>query len=128
MKNNFSLNLGLLILRVVAGAFMLAAHGWPKLMKFETSFHKFANPIGLGSEASYILVVFAEVLCAFLVIIGWFGRFAAIPLVINMAVAGYIVHGNDAWNKQEFAYLYGVIFLALVFTGMGKFSIDGGKR
>ena len=119
-----NVNIALLVLRVVIGIFMLT-HGWGKM---ETLFGsepiQFADPIGLGATFSLALTVFAEVLCSILIIIGLGTRLAAIPLLITMLVAAFIVHANDGFGKQEFALLYGVIYLTIALVGAGKYSLD----
>lgn len=117
-------SIGLLLLRVFLGTTMLVAHGWGKLLKFGSFPPKFADPIGLGPTVSLALAVFAEVGCALLLILGLFTRFAAFPLFFTMIVAAFIIHGGDPWYKKEFALLYGVPFLMLMFTGAGRYSLD----
>ena len=85
---------------------------------------QFADPIGMGVELSLVLAVFAEFFCAILLILGFTSRLAAIPLMITMFVAGFIVHGADPFQVKEFALLYGIVFTALLITGPGKFSLD----
>ncbi|MEX0965947.1 MAG: DoxX family protein [Bacteroidia bacterium] len=119
-----SVNMGLLVLRVFSGSFMLFAHGYPKLKSFNERFSTFSDPLGVGSEISYLFAVGAEFLCSILVILGLFTRVAVIPLIITMLVAALIVHADDPWSKQEFALLYAVTFTTLFFTGAGKFSMD----
>ncbi len=115
---------GKLILRLGLGGFMLG-HGWPKLMKLLAGGEiAFADPIGLGPTFSLVLAVFAEFVCAILLIIGYKTRWAAIPLIITMLVAGLIVHGDDPWGKKEFALLYAVGYIAIALLGAGKYSID----
>lgn len=114
----------LLILRVVIGFFMLT-HGWGKMQTlFSGEQIQFADPIGLGATFSLVLAVFAEVLCSILLIIGLGTRLAAIPLLITMLVAAFIVHANDGFGKQEFALLYAVIYLTIGMIGAGKYSLD----
>ena len=123
-------SVGLLILRLGIGGLMLT-HGWGKLqMLIEGQFDQFSDPIGLGSAASLVLIVFAEFVCSLLVMIGLGTRLFAVPLVFGMAVAAFVVHASDPWTmgqgaSKEPALLYLVPFLALVFTGAGRFSIDG---
>jgi putative oxidoreductase len=118
-------SLGLLILRVVAGGMILLGHGWPKLMRFSDLSSRFPDPLGLGSTTlSLSLVLLAEVFCAVAVILGFATRFVAIPLVITMLVAAFIIHADDPWQKKEFALLYALPFLTLICTGPGKFSVD----
>ena len=115
---------GLLVLRLASGGFMLACHGWGKLTNFGARWGKFGDPIGLGPEVSLILTVFAEFFCSLALIIGFKTRAAAVPLLITMLVIATIVHADDPWNKKEFALLYAIPFLTLIFTGGGKYSLD----
>lgn len=124
MKNATWNDIGLLVLRVGVGAFMLFAHGWGKLAGFGELAGKFPDPIGVGSTVSLVLAIFAEVLCALLVIVGLGTRFAAVPLLVTMLVAAFVVHADDPWSKQEFALLYAIPFLTLVFTGGGRYALD----
>jgi len=116
--------IGLLVLRLGAGGLMLFAHGWGKLANFGERAANFRDPIGLGPELSLTLTVFSEVVCAGLVMLGLATRLASIPLVITMAVIVFIVHGNDPFRQQELPLLFGLAFLALLFTGPGKLSLD----
>ncbi len=118
-------DLALLLLRVVFGALMIADHGWKKMLKFFADGPlEFGDPIGLGAPLSLVLVVFAEVACALLLILGLFTRLASIPLVVTMTVAAFVVHGNDGLAKMEMALLYLAVFLALGLSGPGWYSLD----
>jgi putative oxidoreductase len=117
-------NIALLILRLSSGGFMLFAHGLPKLMDFTARATRFPDPLGIGPTASLSLAIFAEVFCAALIIFGLATRFAAIPLIITMAVAAFIVHASDPFARQELPLLFGAVFLALALTGGGEFSLD----
>ena len=130
-KNSFNsgnypkhVDAALLILRIVIGVFMLT-HGWGKMQSlFSGEPIQFPDPIGLGATFSLALTVFAEVLCSILIIIGLGTRLAAIPLLITMLVAAFIIHANDGFGKQEFALLYAVIYLTIAMIGAGKYSLD----
>lgn len=117
-------SLGLLILRLGVGGFMLWFHGMPKLLNFSEKAATFPDPLGVGNSLSLGLAVFAEFFCSILLIWGILTRLAAIPLFATMITAAFIIHGEDPWNKKEFALLYAIPFLTLVFTGGGMFSID----
>jgi putative oxidoreductase len=117
-------SIGLLILRLPAGGMLLSAHGWGKLMRFSERSAQFSDPLGVGPAASLALAVFAEVFCAAAVVLGAATRFAAVPIVIMLLVAAAIVHADDPWRNKEFALIYAVPFLALVFTGGGRYSFD----
>jgi putative oxidoreductase len=119
-----TVNIALLILRVSVGVFMLT-HGMVKFFKlFGDEPIAFADPIGIGETASLILAVFAEVFCSVLLIFGLATRLAAIPLIITMFVAGFIVHAGDEFRVKEMAFLYLIIYIAIALKGAGKFSVD----
>lgn len=124
MKHTTSTSIGLLVIRVGLGSLMLVSHGWGKLVGFSGLTGSFPDPLGLGSTLTLILAVFAEVLCSILLIVGLGTRFAAVPLLATMLVAALIVHAADPWARQEFALVYAVGFLALIFTGGGQFALD----
>lgn len=122
---SLQLDLGLLILRLVGGGAMLT-HGLPKLQKILAGNYQFADPIGLGPELSLFLVTFAEVVCAVLIIVGLLTKLAALPLIIDMAVAFFIVHQADPFGDKEITLVFLGIFLTLFLTGPGRYSLDRG--
>lgn len=117
--------LGLLILRVGFASAIAFNHGLSKLLNFKASMGSFPDPIGLGSTVSLSLTVFAEFLCAILVIFGIYTRLAVIPLVICMGVAFFVIHGSDPFAKKEMAFLFFTAFSAILAAGPGRFSVDG---
>lgn len=119
-------DLAALLLRLGAGGTMLWMHGWPKLASFAQKLNSFPDPLGVSSPVSLTLAVFAEVLCAGLIVLGVATRLAAIPLLVTMLVAAFIVHGADPFAKKELALLYGTCFMALVFSGSGAYRVKLG--
>ncbi|MDX1566134.1 MAG: DoxX family protein, partial [Phycisphaeraceae bacterium] len=130
-RQDLHTSIGLLILRVGLGGYMLT-HGFSKLQKvLDGQFDKFADPIGIGSGPSLVMITFAEFGCALLVMAGLATRLAAIPLVIGMAVAALVFHADDPWTmaqasngSKEPALMYLFAFATLIFTGAGQFSLD----
>lgn len=123
MKNSTVNNLGLLLLRLGFGGIMLT-HGIPKLLMLISGDFNFGDPIGIGAPASLILAVMGEVVFPILVIIGFKTRLAAIPVILTMIIAGFIVHANDPFGVKEKAFLFLIGFLAIALLGAGKYSID----
>lgn len=119
-----NINIALLILRITVGLFMLT-HGMGKFYKLVGDAPiQFIDPLGVGASTSLALTVFSEVLCSILLIIGLGTRLAAIPLLITMLVAAFIVHGADGFGKQELALIYATIYLVIALVGAGKISLD----
>ena len=126
MKTNYT-DFGLLLLRIGFAGMMLT-HGIPKLGLLFESPIKFADPIGVGAIPSLILTLIGEVVAPIFILIGFKTRLAAIPGIITMAVAAFIVHGADAIGVKEKAILYLIGFLAIFLMNAGKYSIDGSKK
>lgn len=114
-------DLGLLLLRISAGGFMIT-HGWAKVTNYAAYSTQFADPIGLGQQMSLNLAIFAEVGCAMLLVIGLFSRLALIPLMVTMSVAAFVAHAADPFQKKELALLYLVMYVVLFLMGPGKYS------
>ena len=125
MKFTNQSDLALLLLRITFGGLMFINHGMGKAERvLSGELTKFGDPIGLGPEVSLVLAAFAEAVCAVLIVLGLFTRWAAIPLIITMIVAVFVVHMDDPFKKMEMGLLYLTAFLAIFMTGPGRYSID----
>ena len=124
MKSSLQNNLGLAILRM-GGAGLLLTHGVPKLQRlFAEGPIEFADPLGIGAAPTLFLAVFSEFLCAILVLIGFKTRWASIPIVITMLVAGLIQHAGDPFGSKEKSFLFLLVFLTILLLGPGAYSVD----
>ena len=125
MNNTQKLDISLLLMRLTFGGLMIINHGWGKLEKLLAGPPiKFGDPLGVGTELSRQLAVFGEVICAFLLVIGLFTRWAAIPALITMLVAAWIVHGGDPFKEQEKALLFAAAYVVRLILGPGRYSLD----
>lgn len=140
-RTDLTTSIGLLLLRLGMGGFMMS-HGWGKVqMLIAGNFEGFGDPIGIGSPLSLVLVVGAEFVCAGLVMLGFATRFTALPIVMAMGVAAFVAHGGDPWTmgegarlfmekqapswaSKEPALLFLIPYLTLALTGAGRFSVD----
>ncbi len=117
-------DLGYLTLRLSFGGTIFWQHGWPKLMSFSERMDHFPDPFGLGGTFSLILIVFAEVVCGAMVVLGLWTRMALIPLILGMAVIAFMLKGGADFGEKELALVYLFAFVVLLFTGSGRFSVD----
>lgn len=117
-------DLGLLLVRLLAGGMMLT-HGLPKIDRLTGEGPvKFADPFGLGPEISLVLVLFAEVACSILVMIGYKTRLATLPLMFTMLVAAFYIHGADPFGEKELPLLFFTLFGSILISGGGNYSVD----
>ena len=118
-----SISFSLLVLRLFLGGLMMP-HGYQKLKNFTTGTAGFSDPFHIGGTASLSLTIFAELFCALLVVLGLMTRVACIPLIIVMSVALFYSHQGQIFGDGEHAALYLSGYIALLFTGPGKISLD----
>ena len=123
--SNTAFSFATLILRLALGIIMLAAHGYDKLQHFTKYSAQFPDPFHIGSKIALSLDIFAEFFCSCLIILGLFTRLACIPLIVAMSVALFYVHHGDAFGVGEKDVLFLTGFIALLFLGPGKASVDG---
>jgi putative oxidoreductase len=122
-SRNTLTSVGLLVLRIAISGLMLV-HGLQKVTAFSELKGKFADPLGMGSQLSLISAIGAEVGCSLLLILGLGKRMAAIPLAFTMIIALFLIHAEHDWKVKELAAVYLGIYVSLIFTGAGEFSLD----
>ncbi|MDF2383911.1 DoxX family protein [Nostoc ellipsosporum NOK] len=118
-------NFGILLIRLFAGTAMALNHGYDKLIHYQSKLAQggVGDPFGIGTSASLSLAIFAEFFCAIFVAVGLLTRLVTIPLIVAMSVAFFMAH-HARMGEGELAGIYLVIFVALLFVGPGKISVD----
>ncbi len=125
-RSNSAVNdTGLLLLRVFAGLAMAFGHGIGKIPPSE----KFIDGVeAMGFPLPFIFAWAAslsEFLGGIFIALGLLTRPSAFFLVITMATAAFVRNAGDGFSGQEKAMLYMFVYGALLFTGAGRFSLDG---
>lgn len=120
-----------LVLRVVLGGLMIA-HAYQKLLIGPATFGRVLA--GLGVPAANVVcyvVTYTELVGGGLLIVGLLSRLAALALTIDLVVAIVLVKANvgiiaergmGSGAELDLAYIAG--FLAILFGGPGRFSLD----
>lgn len=117
-------DVGLLVLRVGFALPMLVYHGWGKWVNFGERAPEFFDPLGLGPTTSLALAIFAEVICALLLIVGFATRLAAAAVVANFAVILFIVQQGKTFDELELPLLFWICAIVVALTGPGRLSVD----
>jgi len=112
-----------LLLRIIFGG-LFVYYGYSKLSAYNQILPMFGDIIGIGSKLSFNLVIFAELGCGFLVLIGFLTRITVIPIFITMLVAFFIAHANDPFTVKAPAFIFLLLSIVIFVLGSGKFSID----
>ena len=122
---------GKLILRLTLGILMLL-HGIAKIFGGVDGLEKMVAGAGLPSVLAYGVYV-GEVLAPLLVIFGFFSRFGAAIIVVNMLFAIFLAHRADLFLLTrsggwalELQGFFLFTALALVFMRPGRFAINRG--
>jgi putative oxidoreductase len=119
----------LAVLRIVT-AYLFMAHGTAKL--FAMPHNKMFDGLQLMSLMGVAGVL--EVFGGLLILIGLFTRPVAFVLSGFMAVAYFMAHASQGnalvpmLNGGELAVLYCFVFLYLVFSGAGAWSVDAMRK
>ena len=116
-------DVALLLLRTGVSA-MMVTHGWPKLAGFAERSGRFYDFMGLGSEVSLALAVFAEFFCSIALLFGLGTRLVLIPLIITTLVIVFMVHADDPYKEKEHGLLFLVPYLTLMLTNSGRYALD----
>ncbi len=128
------IDFALLLIRLAIGILM-AFYGLHKLQHFQEMassdfWMKEVNLFGLTGKIPLALTIFAELFCSIFIILGLFTRLSLIPLLFCM---GFIVVALDKFKvvssgdnglELNSAFNYFITYVALFFTGAGKYSID----
>ena len=116
-------DVGLLLLRLAAGGFMLP-HAWAKIQNYSALAETFTDPFGWGPKWSLRLIILTEAGCSILLILGALTRPAALPSIVGMVVAAFFARPKFVLAKSEPALLFLCIYIVLLVTGAGAFSVD----
>lgn len=122
-------DLGLLVIRIGIG-FMFVLHGLPKIAGGEEVWLKLGESMQVFGIYKYPVVwgymaAFAECGGGVLLIFGLLHRVTCIMLLATMLVASasHILNG-DGFGPSSHAIESAILFLAMIFIGPGKHSID----
>jgi putative oxidoreductase len=127
---NAQLDVGLFLLRVVAGSTM-AAHGYNKFFGGGriAGTARWFDSIGMKpGKLQALLAASTEVGAGLLLALGLFTPLAGAAFVALMAVASYTVHRGHGFfvtgNGWEYNLVLATIGVALAATGPGRWSVD----
>src|SRR5262249_43185525 len=120
--------LALLVMRLTLGLIM-TVHGSQKVFGGLQHFAQTVHDLGLPAKLGYV-ASFTEFLGGLMILVGFFTRFAAFAVCIDLIVAIWKVHWHQGLLIQggrigyEFALSAATLAFALIFFGGGPISLD----
>ncbi len=125
-------NLGRLFLRLFVGL-MLLQFGVRQITHFDAVAPAFPSVLGMGAEASLVVLIVIEILCSIFIMFGFLTRLMVIPPFIAMIIAEYhllndivnTISYDISWEQQGYlpVMFLGIYFFLLI-VGPGKISVD----
>jgi len=116
-----------LIIRLTAGL-MIIPHGWPKLMAGvgPTAASALAKRGIEPAEPLAIVLITLETLGGLCVALGFFTRFWAAAITIEMAVITWAYWPKFGWTGPGYEYplMWGLVMFAIALRGGGPYSMD----
>jgi len=123
--SSVSANIGLLLLRIIAGLSMAFAHGMGKIPPSE-GFIAGVAEMGFPAAGFFSWMAgISEFIGGMFLVVGFLTRPSALLMGITMSVAVFVRHASDPFATQEKAVLYLGICLLFVLVGSGKYGVDG---
>ncbi|MBR7183710.1 MAG: DoxX family protein [Alistipes sp.] len=113
----------LLFIRVFVGMMLLVHIGW-KIKDFDFLIEGYPALLFNSPVASFFIFTTIEAICMLMFILGLWVRFAAFIMLLGIIVDIAMLYGVVGWFGVEMQVLYGGIYICLLFSGAGKYSLD----
>ena len=125
-------HLGRLFLRMFVGV-MLMQFGLRQWMNFSAVAPNFPSVMGMGPEATLVVMICIEIVCSFFIMIGFCTRLmAGIPFIAMIFAEHYILSSMVAepsyditWQQPGYLpVMFMGIYFFIMLVGPGKISVD----
>ena len=122
-------DISLFILRFLPSYYMVANHGWKKIInpekweRYGNFFTKyFGDILDFANVPFGFMASFSESICAIMVLAGIFTQPASILIAFTMLVAA--MHHITGTGSPENAFVFFSIYTAIALVGPGRYSLD----
>ncbi len=118
-------DVGLLVLRLATGFALALSHGYGKLLDPNRFISTAVAGLGLPAPTLFgWLAIFSEFFGGILLALGLLTRPAAFLVLGVMLTAFFGIHAADPFARKELALLYGLIAVAFLLKGSGRYGFD----
>lgn len=116
-----------LLVRLTVGL-MIIPHGWPKVVAGigPTAASALAKRGIEPAEPLAVILILLETVGGLCVALGFFTRFFAVAIAVEMAVIAYQYFPKFGWTGPGYEYplMWGLVMLAIALRGGGPYSLD----
>jgi putative oxidoreductase len=113
------------MLRITAGGFILAFHGYPKVMAGMGAVAGNMTRMGFQPPTLFAYItVFMETIGALCIVLGLGTRFFAAAMAIEFAIITVFVQFPRGWPNPEMYLIWGILLFAIALRGGGPYSVD----
>ncbi len=113
----------LLYLRIVVGGALLL-HNVAKMQDYNTIISSYSSAWGLSGATWYVALSAIEVIAAFMLIIGYWVRSAAMMLIVGTVSIMILYFRFSSPLFVELQSLYVMLYILFLITGGGYYSMD----
>jgi putative oxidoreductase len=116
---------GLASIRILTGL-MMAYHGWEVF--FPAKMHEYLKWDVIKAMPAPLFMIYLgkslELVSGILFVLGWFTRFAALFMAIDMLFICFKIGNGEFYYADQHPFLFAILALVFFFTGPVKWSID----
>jgi putative oxidoreductase len=135
-QNSQSVDLALLLLRIMVTTSLIYHHGIAKILDWNLLTTHPLDPIGIGVVPSLIYAGFCDLLCAFLVLVGFATRISSFFCITTLATVAFLMdHALTTpyfpiphTGHGEISWVYMAAFVVTIIAGPGRYSVDAKLR
>jgi putative oxidoreductase len=114
----------MLLFRVTASVQLKVVHGLKKIGFGTGIIESVPNPFKLPNDINYGFAVASNIIFPLFIILGWYTRLAAIPVLVVTFSGYFVVHWNDSLLESDIPFMYSITFLLIALLNPGKYSLD----
>lgn len=125
-------NMGRLFLRMFVGVMMMQ-FGLRQILNFDAACMSFPPVLGMSPEHSLVAMIVIEIVCSFMIMIGFCTRIMTIPPAFAMILAEYYLLTRAVvvppyeltWGQPGYLpIMFLGIYFFIILVGPGKISVD----
>ena len=117
-------NIAMLLFRTILSLELMVVHGFKKIGINVAEAEKVPNPLHLPEWFNNAFAVSANLVFPVLVILGFFTRIAALPILAITLTGYFVLHWNDALLVKDTPFMYSLSYLLILVLGPGRYSVD----